>query len=611
VEPISKVAAVARKGLGRASASVVLFALLLAFLVGPTAAFAATASLSSTSMAFPDQKVGTTSSAKTSTLENTGVDDLHSIAVSDNTSQFSTSSNCPSTLGPGGTCTITVTFKPTSRGDKTGTVTVSSDASNGSQTIALSGTGTSPGATVSPTSLTFSERQVGTTSSAKSVTLTNSGNVALSISSTSASGDFDRTSQCGSSLAAGVSCTISVKFSPTAAGTRTGTLKINDNAGTGTQTVKLSGTGLAPSVKLSPSSLTFEKQRKGTTSPAQSIKLSNVGKATLHITSVSASGDFSQTSTCVGSVGVGDSCTISVTFHPTAEGTRSGTVSIKDDAGSHHADLSGLGVFPAFSINKERLKFSKTGLGAPSAPKNIKITNPGTDRLYIQKLTLTGDFSQTNTCEPYVNPGITCTISVTFDPERLQVRSGVLKIVHDLGSATVKVSGVGIAGIGPTTGPSRPDPTFRPSAAPAPGGEVQNGSHLMWFVFGGGLLVLVAGFLLMILSRGGGQPEPALPVASMGPEAAEAPADDDPLLLGFEDWEAVGLDDEEAADVPLLSSLEGVNDTLPFARWEEPADGEGDQGLADGHGNGISVGRMGVASELDGVVPYSREPDPE
>jgi Abnormal spindle-like microcephaly-assoc'd, ASPM-SPD-2-Hydin len=599
------------KGLGRATASVVLFALLLALLLGPTAAFAATASLSSSSMAFPDQKVGTTSSAKTSTLENTGVDDLHSIAVSDNTSQFSTSSNCPSTLGPGGTCTITVTFKPTSRGDKAGTVTVSSDASNGAQTIALSGTGTSPGATVSPTSLTFSGRQVGTTSSAKSVTLTNSGNVALSISSTSASGDFDRTSQCGSSLAAGASCTISVKFSPTAAGTRTGTLKINDNAGTGTQTVNLSGTGLAPSVKLSPSALAFEKQRKGTTSPAQAIKLSNVGKATLHITSVSASGDFSQTSNCAGSVGVGDSCTLSVIFHPTAEGIRSGTLTIKDDAGSHQADLSGLGVFPAFSINKERLKFSKTGLGAPSAPKNIKITNPGTDRLYIQKLTLTGDFSQTNTCEPYVNPGITCTISVTFDPKRLRVRTGVLRIVHDLGSATVKLSGVGVAGIGPTTGPSRPEPTLRPSA-PAPGGEVQNGSHLMWFIFGGGLFVLVAGFLLMFLSRGGGEEsKPALTVADIGPEAAGAPADDDPLLLGSENGEAGGLDDVQAADVPLLSSLEGVNDTLPISRWKEPADEEGRPEPADGQGNGISVGPMGVASELERVIPHSREPDPE
>jgi hypothetical protein len=606
------VAAATRKGSGRASALIVLFALLLALLLGPTAAFAATASLTSTSMAFPDQTVGTTSSAKTSTLENSGVDDLNSIAVSDDTSQFSTSSNCPSTLGPGGTCTITVRFKPTTRGNKTGTVTVSSDASNGAQTIALSGTGTSPGATVSPTSLTFSGREVGTTSSAKSVTLTNSGNVALLISSTSASGDFDRTSQCGSSLAAGDSCTISVKFSPTAAGTRTGTLKINDNAGTGTQTVKLSGTGLAPSVKLSPSSLAFEKQRKGTTSPAESIKLSNVGKATLHITSVSASGDFSHTDNCVGSVGVGDSCTISVTFHPTAEGTRSGTLTIKDDAGSHHADLSGLGVFPAFSISKERLKFPKTGLGSPSAPKSIKITNPGTDRLYIQKLTLTGDFSQTNTCEPYVNPGITCTISVTFDPKRLQVRSGVLKIVHDLGSAMVKVSGVGIAGLGPTTGPSRPEPTLRPAVAPAPEEAVQNGSHIMWFIFGGGLLVLVAGFLLMFLSRGGREEsKPALPVAGTGPESAEAPAEDDPLLLGSEDWEAGGLDDEEAAGIPLLSSLEGVHDALPLAPREEPADGEGHPGPADGRGNGTSIGKLGVASELETVVPYGREPDGE
>jgi archaellum component FlaF (FlaF/FlaG flagellin family) len=523
----------------RASAVVVPFTLLLALLLGPSAAFAA-ATLSPSSWDFGNHAVGT-SSAKTFTYGNTDPNTSVTVTgVSVTGAGFSEGTdNCSGPLAGGASCTVNVTFHPGSRGSFSGSLTVTDDV-NGSSSSSLAGTGISPGAALSPTSLSFSGVPVGSTSSAKAVTLTNNGNATLSISSTSASGDFKRSSSCGSSLATRASCTISVTFSPTAQGSRTGTLTVSDNAGT--QKVSLSGTGLAPSVKFSPSSLTFEKQRKGTTSLAQTVRLSNVGKAALTVSGVSASGDFSQTSTCVGSVAVGGSCTISVTFHPTAEGTRSGTLTVKANAGSANAALSGLGVFPAFSINQTKVKFSKTGLAEPSAPKKVKITNPGTDRLYIQKLTVTGDFSQTNTCEPYVNPGITCTISITFSPTKLDGRSGVLTVVHDLGRATVKLSGLGIPGAGPTTGPSRPEPTLRPSTATGPG-EVPKGSHLMRFLLGGGLLVLLAGIVLMFFSRGRGEePVPNLPV---------------------EDTEAVaGPNEREADDVPLLASLEGVEDTL-------------------------------------------------
>ena len=89
---------------------------------------------------------------------------------------------------------------------------------------------TAPGAGVSPTSLTFTSQTVGTTSGSQGVTLTNTGTASLSISGISASGDFGETNNCGSSLAAGGNCNISVTFSPTGSGTRTGTLSITDNA---------------------------------------------------------------------------------------------------------------------------------------------------------------------------------------------------------------------------------------------------------------------------------------------------------------------------------------------------------------------------------------------
>src|SRR5205085_4067586 len=100
---------------------------------------------------------------------------------------------------------------------------------------------------------TFSSQVVGSTSAAQTVTLTNSGNAALTISSIGLSGtnsgDFAQTNTCPSSsstLAAGASCTISVTFTPTATGTRSASVTITDNAGGSPQLVALTGTGVTP-----------------------------------------------------------------------------------------------------------------------------------------------------------------------------------------------------------------------------------------------------------------------------------------------------------------------------------------------------------------------------
>src|SRR5439155_14529234 len=109
----------------------------------------------------------------------------------------------------------------------------------------LSGTGVAPGATLSPTSLTFASQNVGTTSAPQAATLSNSGSAPLSISSIAISGadsgDFAQTNNCSSSLAAGAKCTISVTFRPTATGTRTGTLTVTDNASGSPQAATLTG----------------------------------------------------------------------------------------------------------------------------------------------------------------------------------------------------------------------------------------------------------------------------------------------------------------------------------------------------------------------------------
>ncbi len=206
------------------------------------------------------------------------------------------------------------------------------------------GGGGTPAASLSPGSLTFASQTVNTTSAAQSVTLTNSGSAALSLTSVAISGtngsDFAQTNTCGSSVNANASCTISVTFTPTAAGTRTANVSITDNATGSPQTVSLTGTGATaggnPAVTLSPTSLTFASQTVNTTSAAQSVTLTNSGSAALSLTSVAITGtnstEFAQTDTCGTSVNANASCTISVTFTPTAAGTRTANVSITDNA---------------------------------------------------------------------------------------------------------------------------------------------------------------------------------------------------------------------------------------------------------------------------------------
>jgi hypothetical protein len=166
------------------------------------------------------------------------------LAVSGN---FSETDNCVGSLDVGASCTITVAFVALGTGG-TGAVTITDNASDTPQTLTLSGPNlTTPSAILSPASLTFASQAIGTTSGPQTVTLTNpvNGNSApLTITSTVAVGDFAiAQNTCGRLLAAGASCAISVTFTPTESGPRTGQLAVFDNAASLQQGVILNGTG--------------------------------------------------------------------------------------------------------------------------------------------------------------------------------------------------------------------------------------------------------------------------------------------------------------------------------------------------------------------------------
>jgi hypothetical protein len=287
-------------------------------------------SLSTTSLNFATQVVGTTSTSQTMKITNGGLQlSISSIVVTgSNTNDFSQTNNCGSGLAPGASCLIRVNFAPTQVGPRTASVTLTDNAVGSPQTVSLSGTGVTagPNATLSPTSLTFATQLLGTTSPTQSVTLTNYGAQSLLITSILPYGDFAQSNTCGSSLGTGASCTITVTFTPTRGGTRTGRVAITDNASGSPQTVTLTGTGTV--VQLNPTSLTFF----GSVTQL-STTLTNLGSTTLNISSITIAGsnEFSQTNDCGASVGAGKSCTITVTFKGT--GFVSGAVSISDNGG--------------------------------------------------------------------------------------------------------------------------------------------------------------------------------------------------------------------------------------------------------------------------------------
>jgi hypothetical protein len=220
---------------------------------------------------------------------------------------------------------------------------------NGIPSAAVSLTvGSSSGTTVTltPTALAFGSVAVDTASTVKSVTLKNTGTATLDITSVAPSAGFAiSATTCGSTLAIGKTCKVSVTFDPTALGAQTGTLSFTDNATGSPQTVSLSGTGVVQA-KLTPTSATFAKTKVGATSAPKTFTLANDLNVTLDSISISTSGAFAvSTTTCGSSLAKKTHCTISVVFKPTGTGATTGSLSVSDSANNspQTSSLTGTG----------------------------------------------------------------------------------------------------------------------------------------------------------------------------------------------------------------------------------------------------------------------------
>jgi hypothetical protein len=347
-------------------------------------------------------------------------------------------------VASGGSCIIAVNVTPTAAGPLGGTVTVNDDASTTPQTFTVSATASAK-LVPSPLSLSFTSQMIGSTSAPQTVTLTNPQSVGEAITGATITGanasDFAVTTSCPlspSTLPAGANCPMTVTFSPSGPGVRSATLNVGDPL-----MIPLSGSGSAP-VTVLPGLLTYTSP-VGTTSAFQTVTITNASATNaIHITNLSLSGDFTQTSsTCPmnpASLAAGISCTLTISFNPSIGGVRDGQLQVYENdvpTSPQVINITGTGTSPlTLSGQLLPLSFSAQTVGTSSAPKIFTLTN---HEIQPETFTIstTGDFSANSNCASglgltgVIAANSSCLVYVVFNP------SSVLPSTTRNGSLTV------------------------------------------------------------------------------------------------------------------------------------------------------------------------------
>lgn len=226
-------------------------------------------------------------------------------------------------------------------------------------------------------------------------------------------------------------------------GTSTVTVTGTSGALSHTTTISLTvSAGTGPAVTLSPTSLTFANTLVGNTSAGKAVTMTNSGTGVLSISSIVATGDFAiSSSTCGSSLGIGAKCKFKVTFTPTQLGTRTGAVTITDNAPTspQTVSLTGTGTVQA-TLTPAKANFAKTAVGGTSAAKTFTLKNKGSSSLTGISASTTGDFAvSATTCGSSLSGGGSCTINVVFQPTQTGARSGSLQ-VSDSAAGSPQVS---------------------------------------------------------------------------------------------------------------------------------------------------------------------------
>ncbi|MEO6828901.1 MAG: choice-of-anchor D domain-containing protein, partial [Acidobacteriaceae bacterium] len=396
------------------------------------------------SVEFGDQQVSTVSSAQQVTVSNTSNGQI-ALTSESVTGPFAIQINsCSATLDASTGCTLAIVFQPTQSGPATGTLTIVSG--QGTQTIGLSGNGeTGATDTLAPMALSFPATLENTASAPQIVTLTNSGGAPLTGIQVQTNGDFAVVSGCNYSLNAQSSCTLTVRYTPHAAGAETGSITVTDALRI--QTVSLSGTGLVPPTDtLSPAALIFPATVIGQSAPPQTVTLTNSGDSALNQLSIQAIGaGFGESNTCGGTLAAHASCVITATFQALSPGNAAGQIDVADALRTQVISLSGSGQTPAQdNLSPLSIHFGPQTVGTVSAAQTVTLSNNGQAALAgIRAQASNPDFMFTTTCADTLQPGSLCTFQLVFAPHATGPGTGVLTIIDSVKSQPVQMDGTG------------------------------------------------------------------------------------------------------------------------------------------------------------------------
>ena len=370
------------------------------------------------------------------------------------------------------------------------------------QSITMSVTSSSsPTLSASSSSLSFGNEAVGSTSAAQSVTVSNTGGAAASISSITVPSGYAQTDTCGSSLAAGSSCTVSVTFTPSAAQSYTGNLTVNSNATNTPLNVALSGAGLSSSTNLAPQgSMTASSSASGypasntndgntstywesldgaaypQTLTANLGKAYSLGSVTLTLPPATAWSTRTETLSVLGSNNDSSWTTVvpsaGYTFNPATGNTVSfslltGTdyqylqLSFTANTGWSAAQVSEFEIFPGsggtttqsatLSANPTSLSFGNETAGSDSSAQSVTVSNTGNAAATISSVTVPSGFSQSDTCGSSLAAGASCTVSVTFAPSAAQSYTGNLTVTSNATNSPLNVALTGTGTASTTT----------------------------------------------------------------------------------------------------------------------------------------------------------------
>jgi Abnormal spindle-like microcephaly-assoc'd, ASPM-SPD-2-Hydin len=320
----------------------------------PVSLVAPQAQATPAAVAFADQGPGTVSPVQIVTVNNLGFNDLtvSAVAIVGGTAFTVTGETCTGAVVPRGeSCTVSVQFAPTLTGAQTATLNITSNSNNVPGTVTpvdLTGTGAGAIAAVSPGALVFANQNVGTQSAIQAVTISNTGNVALTgvtfVLGGTDPGDFIRTGNCGT-VAPAASCSFNMRFRPTTAGAKSATLTINhpNNSGLLATVLNLSGTAVvqAPQLTVSPLSAPFGNVQLNSTA-LRTVDVTNSGTGTvaMPITVVASGAGFTRATVaqgavapnCGATVAAGVTCKVTVRFAPTVAngggGLRTGNLAV-------------------------------------------------------------------------------------------------------------------------------------------------------------------------------------------------------------------------------------------------------------------------------------------